>query len=120
MVTYTIDEYLKLRKSKSDFQNKHSKGVYMLINETKRKYYVGQSEEMSERAFVHLTGRGNGDVYLDYKLGDEFSVRFYELNTNQFIDLNELEYHLIRIYQANETGYNRQAGNRTRNYSSVC
>lgn len=117
MVTYTIDELLLLRKEKACIGV--TSGAYLICNTTKQKYYVGQSEKPVDRVSLHFTGRGNGDVYVDYKNGDAFTVRFYDLDTNHFRDLNELEYHLIRIYEARSKGYNRQGGNTTRQQKRV-
>lgn len=109
---YTVDDFLGLRA-----QNKLEgwlDGVYLIKNQTKDMYYVGQSINVKDRLFTHFTGRGNGDVYFDYRIGDSFLVRYYPFNPNQFRSIDELEYHLIRIYQSSETGYNRQQGNRVR------
>lgn len=112
-----INVFLALRRKKQCGGNTPS--VYMLHNKNNQKYYIGQSYHPSDRVFTHFTGRGNGDVYADYKQGDTFTVRFYELDPCQFRDLNELEYHLIRIYQARELGYNRRDGNQTRQFQST-
>jgi len=93
------------------------KGVYLLKNKTLNTYYVGQSMDMVSRVSAHFSGRGNGDVYHDYKLGHDFEIGFYFVNTHQFRDLNELERHLIRIYDCVEAGYNRRKGNTTRQVS---
>lgn len=111
MIIYGIEEYLRLRKEKAC--EGFEAGVYLICNTAKQKYYVGQSACPADRVFTHFTGRGNGDIYMDYKMGDIFSVRIYTLDRNSFRDLNELESHLIRIYEARSKGYNRQKGNRT-------
>lgn len=92
-------------------------GVYLLKNQTLNRYYAGQSTDMVKRVAAHFSGRGNGDVYHDYKSGHAFEVCFHFLNTHQFRDLNELERHLIRVYDCVETGYNRRKGNTTRQVS---
>lgn len=112
MKEYIVDSFLTLRDNK-DGEGWES-GVYLICNKDRKKYYVGQGIQPNQRVFQHFNGSGNGDIYVDYKNGDEFTIRFYPFNPHQFIDLNELEYHLIRIYEADKTGYNRKAGNRTR------
>lgn len=106
----SVEDFLVFRKENklSDW----SDGVYLIGNKTKNRFYVGQSINVKNRLFTHFSGRGNGDVYVDYIQGDKFIVRYYDFNKHQFRDINELEYHLIRIYDANVTGYNRQQGNR--------
>lgn len=90
------------------------KGVYLLKNTRSMRYYAGQSDDMVKRVAAHFSGRGNGDVYHDYRLGHNFEIHFYFLNQHQFRDLNELESHLIRVYDCVEQGYNRKKGNKTR------
>lgn len=87
-------------------------GVYMLTNTVNNKRYIGRSVDVINRINAHFTGRGNGDVYHDYRLGDTFTVRYYPYDPNQFQTLNEMEYHLIRIYETNICGYNRQEGSK--------
>ena len=41
---------------------------------TEDMYYVGQSTRVVGRLIQHLTGCGNGDVYADYKYGDDFEL----------------------------------------------
>lgn len=106
---YTIEAFLELRKNKrlADWTS----GVYLVSNKSKNKHYVGKSINVKDRLFTHFSGRGNGDIYADYLHNDIFSVRFYKFNDKQFRDIDELEYHLIRIYEASTLGYNRQQGN---------
>jgi hypothetical protein len=44
-------------------------GVYILRNESKHMYYVGQGMRALDRVNAHFTGKGNGDIYADYKYG---------------------------------------------------
>lgn len=113
MMEYDINEFLDLRQAK-ECTDGTIPGVYLICNTQRSKYYVGQSARPADRVFTHFTGRGNGDIYVDYKNQEPFTVRFYDLNNNDFRDLNELEFHLIRIYEAQEKGYNRQKGNTTK------
>lgn len=112
MIHYTAEEFLDRRRDGTlDYV---AEAVYLIKNVDKNMFYVGQSIHPHDRVFAHFVGRGNGDVYADFKYGDHFTVRFYAFNPYQFQDLNELERHIIRIYEADVNGYNRQAGNRTR------
>lgn len=112
MMIYDATDFLTQRQQK--MCEGMRAGVYLLHNKIRDKYYVGQSHRPADRVFKHLNGMGNGDVYADYKNGEGFTVRFYPLKGSGFRDLNELEYHLIRIYEPHKGGYNRQAGNTTR------
>ena len=87
-------------------------GVYILYNKTKNMYYVGQATKTIQRVSNHLSGRGNGDVYADYKYGDEFTVKIIPLNKSNYNTLDELERVMIDTYNAYSTGYNKTRGNR--------
>lgn len=87
-------------------------GVYILYNETKKMYYVGQATKILDRVNAHFTGKGNGDVYADYKYGDSFKIRMIALEKSGFCSLNELERHTISKYNAFARGYNKTRGNR--------
>lgn len=64
------------------------------------------------RVNAHFTGRGNGDVYADYKYGDPFEISMIALENSGFCTLNELERNVIRRYNAFSNGYNKTRGNR--------
>ena len=87
-------------------------GIYLIHNTTKDIYYVGQGERVLDRVNMHFTGKGNGDVYADYKFGDRFLIRIIGLHGSGFDTLNELERYAIDEYKAFEIGYNRQRGNK--------
>ncbi len=86
-------------------------GVYVLHNKTKDMYYVGQSVKVIDRIKQHLTGHGNGDVYADFKYGDDFEVSTVSLTDSGYGSLNDLERDTIAAYGAYNNGYNRTAGN---------
>ncbi len=86
-------------------------GVYILHNETNGKYYVGQAKRLFFRINQHFTGHGNGDVYADYKYGDDFSIRIIKLNESEDGDLDRLEKYWIKMTDAKNSGYNKTAGN---------
>ncbi len=87
-------------------------GVYILFNKSKNMYYVGQSVKVISRVNAHLTGKGNGDVYADYKYGDEFTIKMIGLTESSFSSLNELERKTILTYDGYSKGYNKNRGNR--------
>lgn len=87
-------------------------GVYILHNQTKQKYYVGQSVDVLKRVNQHFTGTSDKiDIYLDYKKGDHWTIKIIPLQDSGFIKLNPLEKHYIRIYDAYHSGYNKTQGN---------
>ena len=88
-------------------------GAYIIYNISKRKYYIGQSIHVMSRVNSHLSGRGNGDVYADYKYGDRFEIRMVKLKKSGYKNLNDLERELIDMYDSCKSGYNRQRGNVT-------
>ncbi len=87
-------------------------GVYILYNHTKNMYYVGQAKKVFQRVNNHFTGHGNGDVYADYKYGDDFTIKMIALENSGFSTLNELERNTITTYNAYSKGYNRTRGNK--------
>lgn len=100
------EDLARLKREAEDFQ-----GVYVIHNESRNIYYVGQSVHVLQRAARHFSGYGNGDVYADYKYGDRFSVRFVSLKGSGYKSLDKLEKDYIERYRANESGYNRTKGN---------
>lgn len=85
-------------------------GVYVIYNRSQNLYYVGQATRTVDRLKSHLTGHGNGDVYADFKYGDEMFISIipYELS---FGSLNDMEADFIEYYDAVENGYNKTKGN---------
>lgn len=75
-------------------------------------YYVGQSTRVVGRLIQRLTGCGNGDVYADYKYGDDFELNVVSLRESGYDSLDALERDTIAAYDAYGRGYNRTRGNR--------
>lgn len=115
----TPDEFFNMRKTSFGGRGRPSfaltqnfAGVYILHNKTKNMYYVGQGKEVLNRVNAHFTGKGNGDVYADYKYGDVFTIKMIALKQSGFSTLNELERNTIMTYDAFAAGYNKTKGNR--------
>lgn len=115
----TPKEFFKIRnksfggKGNPLYSNNYNfTGVYILHNQSKDLYYVGQGKKVFNRINSHLTGSGNGDVYADYKYKDPFTIRTIALESSGFKSLDELERHAIETYDAYKKGYNRNKGNR--------
>lgn len=110
----SADEFLKHRAALARLRSGNPDeftGVYILHNETKDMYYVGQSVRVLQRVTQHLTGHGSGDVYADFKYGDRFMVRTVPLVDSGYQSLNDLERDMIMAYDAYENGYNNTRGN---------
>ncbi len=111
--TYTPSEFFALRRGMlASKTSPEMAGVYVLYNQTRNKYYVGQGHQLLNRVNAHLTGSGNGRVYADYRYGDRFTVQLIPLQGSGFKSLNELERVAIRRYEAFGKGYNRTRGNK--------
>ena len=114
----TPEEFLEMRKASFNKHNssyvskKNFAGVYILFNQTKNMYYVGQGKQIFNRVNAHFTGKGNGDVYADYKYGDKFTIRTISLENSGFSTLNELERNTIAKYNSYYKGYNKTRGNK--------
>lgn len=104
----TPKQFQQLRAS----TKKNFSGIYILYNQNKRMYYVGQAVKVLDRVNRHFTGKGNGDVYADYKYGDRFVIRMIPLQGSGFRTLNDLERYAISWYDAYEHGYNKTRGNK--------
>ena len=118
-IELTPEEFFRMRKEslgkngKTSFGLTHNfAGVYVLYNKTKNMYYVGQGQRVFDRVNSHFTGKGNGDVYADYKYGDEFTITTFALEESGYSSLNELERSAIEAYGAFANGYNKTRGNR--------
>ena len=115
----TPEEFMKMRNTSfggrgrpSYALTKNFAGVYILYNKSKDMYYVGQGKQVLNRVNAHFAGKGNGDVYADYKYGDIFSIKMIALENSRFNSLNELERNTIARYNAFSNGYNKTRGNR--------
>ena len=118
-IEISVSDFLRMRNqtfggrgSSQYVKDKQFPGVYILYNKTKNMYYVGQTQYIFDRVNTHFTGKGNGDVYADYKYGDEFTIKMISLQKSGYVSLNELERHTIMVYDAFSKGYNKTRGNK--------
>ena len=99
--------------SNSSFRNLNDKkGVYIIWNKTKNKYYVGQSKNMGKRLNDHFS---NGEVRnvifaKDWWNGDYFCYKVHFCQTKDKLD--SLEKQKIEEYNSFEKGYNGTGGNK--------
>ena len=107
--TISVEEFFKQKESRK--ASGDVVGVYVLFNKKNKQYYVGQTKRLYERVYQHFTGRGNGDVYADYKYGATFTITLIPLTTSGYQDLDKLEKDMIAKYDSYNSGYNRNSGN---------
>lgn len=119
-ITYIkASDFLKYWNS---YRNLDQPGCYVFLifdspvqNSNFSKYqnvYVGQSIHVYKRVKNHLSGKGNGDVYADYRYGKYVYVSIYLCDSTE---LNCLEKELIARYHATKS-YNKTAGGGTYRY----
>lgn len=107
-----IDDFIDLRKKLLTVTKFQSKGVYIIWNKTKDKYYVGQSKDVYKRLFTqHFSNADVKNILFakDWYANDEFYYKLIELETKDELDLTEKEY--IDRYDSFRNGYNNTGGN---------
>lgn len=91
-------------------------GIYLIYNETKDKYYVGQGKRAISRCLSRFTNPKDNakKIKVDYEFGDAFFINFIKYIDTNYDTLDELEYDYIGICNSLEPfGYNKMRGNRT-------
>lgn len=97
-IVASAEEFMAQQKALT--QQGEITGVFIVHNATKNLYYVGQSAKAIDRAAIQFLGRGNCDVYADYKYGDSFNVRIIPLSGSGYESLNELKRTAIQALEA--------------------
>lgn len=87
-------------------------GVYLIHNLTLNKYYAGQSLHVLKRVNDHFNGKGNPDLFFDYRIGNVFSIETISLTESKYLSLNALERDVINKYGCFNHGYNKKLGNK--------
>ncbi|MBT1162555.1 GIY-YIG nuclease family protein [Bifidobacterium sp. SO1] len=107
----SIEDFLALKDSFPQIKDWKKKtsfvGCYIIHNITKDICYVGESKHVPQRIYDHFHGSGNGDVYADYKNGDQFEIKMIDLVDSGYHNLYNLEADLIESNKAYKNGYNR-------------
>lgn len=107
----TLKTFFELRKNYFKLHKPNyigQKGVYVIYNKTKDMFYVGQSKNLWKRLNDHFTGKGNGDIYADYKYGNKFTIKMILLCKSSYRDINKLEHDTISNYYGKS--YNKNKG----------
>lgn len=94
----SAEEFMSWRRAL--LQQGEVTGIFIVHNATKDLYYVGQSAKAIDRAALQFLGRGNCDIYADFKYGDAFNVRIVPLSTSGYESLNELKRTAIKKLEA--------------------
>lgn len=97
-IVASAEEFMAQQKALT--QQGEITGIFIVHNATKNLYYVGQSAKAIDRAAIQFLGRGNCDVYADYKYGDSFNVRIIPLSGSGYESLNELKRTAIQAPEA--------------------
>ena len=103
-------------KNLSLLEYKKITGVYIIKNNEKNKYYVGQSKDVLKRLKQHFKSTIPNniifaeDYFLSSNKDDLFSVKIISLKTKD--ELDNVEKQLIEEYDAFNNGYNKTNGNK--------
>lgn len=89
--------------------DKGGAGIYILYNENKDKYYVGQAKQINKRIKDHFAIE---DIAKDYLNNDVIKVKYLTLNElNDDYRLDHIEKAAIEAFNADKSGYNKTKGN---------
>lgn len=95
-------------------------GVYIILNETKNKYYIGHGQKVFNRIGDVLNGRGNMFVYNDFINGDQLIISFRSFDLSSFDSLSDLENDTLNNMNNQYTNYtNSKKTNNSKAISSV-
>ena len=84
-------------------------GIYIIFNETKNKYYVGQAKQLYKRVRDHFSVE---DIARDFMSGDRLAVKFLTANElDSDYRLDHIEKTGIEIFNSDKSGYNKTTGN---------
>ena len=83
-------------------------GIYVLLNATKNKYYVGQAKQIYKRIRDHFQIE---DIARDFLGGDEIRAAFLTANElGADYRMDHIERLGIEIFDADKGGYNKKQG----------
>lgn len=116
-IEYTPQEFFKLRNMKHSGNRRYSSnhefsGIYVLHNKNNNRRYVGQSVKVLNRVNTHFNGRGNQDVYRDYRNGHDWGITLINFENSGYRNLNDMEREMITAYNSYHNGYNKTRGNK--------
>jgi len=84
-------------------------GIYVMYNETKNKFYVGQAKQLHKRIRDHFVVE---DITRDYLAGDKIRVKMLTANElDADYRLDHIEKTGIEIFNSDKNGYNKTGGN---------
>jgi hypothetical protein len=88
--------------------DKGSIGIYVLYNETKNKYYVGQAKAISARIRKHFEVE---PIARDFLSGDRILVKTLAAGELNDYRIDHIEKIGIELFAGDTDGYNKTAGN---------
>lgn len=84
-------------------------GIYIIYNQTKNKYYIGQAKQIFKRIRDHFAVE---QIAIDQLAGDVMQVKFLTANElDADYRLDHIEKTGIEIFEADKKGYNKTTGN---------
>ena len=111
----TPKEFLEMRNasfggrgSPKYANNFNFSGVYIAFNHTKNLYYIGQGQKVFDRINSLFMGKGNSDIYYDYKRGDQFTIKALSLHNSGFTTIEALKKHVIDKYSSHSKSYSNK------------
>jgi type II secretory pathway pseudopilin PulG len=66
-------------------------GVYVILNNTGNKYYVGKSKKVIRRLIQHFRDRGNVEIYIDFIYNNNFTIKAISLTNSGYSSIDKLE-----------------------------
>jgi len=108
----TDEGFLDLRSSFNHNWITEIKGIYIIWNKTKNKYYVGQSKNIMKRVMNQHFNKGDVKNIIfakDWFNDDDFYWKYIECQTKD--EMDELEKSYIEEYNSFAKGYNSNSGN---------
>ncbi|MCL2570231.1 MAG: GIY-YIG nuclease family protein [Firmicutes bacterium] len=91
-----------------DSADKGGVGIYILYNQTKDKYYVGQAKQLYKRIRDHFKIEG---IAMDFLSGDNITVKTLTANElDSDYRLDHIEKTGIEIFNSDKDGYNKNTG----------
>lgn len=86
-------------------------GIYIILNNSKKNYYIGQSQKVIDGINKQFTGKGNQYLYNDYITGDTFLTKAIRLDTSGFYTIEEFKKCNVDYYNQEYQSYSSSMRN---------
>ena len=110
--SFTPHEFFSLRTYHFDgmgvyaYSKARIKGIYIIANQTKKKVYIGNSEQIIDVVGSHFEGNGDKSVYRDYRNNNRFVIKLIPIKGTGFSKLKEFEKYARKVYEKYYSPYN--------------